>query len=302
MRVIDPGNRSLGKPEWGALLNMQDSLCQGLARYWHFAEGQGKRVADVRGDGALSCLTATNCSWAAGPVLAFNGTSSYADETSDVGIPGLLSTSFPYGAASVMCWFKPTASLSSGNFGTLLCNWDDGGGGFAKNNIWGLFTYSDGTVYWAYNSNNVTNDVDKCVTSNTYGVNSWNHVVATFTNTPVTAQISVQLNGTLTTTQNVWFSNSATGSPGLTLGCSRTGNGRTSNLYQGHILQAAVWNRALDKDEMQRLYYQPWSVFAEQATRRLYTIPPAAPNTPPWWTQRVVYPPPDFGLAMIDEI
>lgn len=293
--VLDSPLRFPNKPTVGTPLDLSNPLCRGLVRYWHFGEGAGNQVADID-NVAGGSLKGTNLSWAAGPSWSFDGSTSYADSLNDTGVPGILPIVNPSqyftdsASCSVMAWFNPVTP-SSGNFGTLLARWDKLNGP-PQNTIWGLWTYSDGTCYWAYNSNDNFGDTNRVVSSNTYTAGKWNHAVGVYCNTQTSSQMALQLNGIVTNTQTIWFSQVPSATPKMTCGYTPNTGGSPirQNLYPGKILALAVWHRYLNLDEMQRLYREPWSIYLESPLRRYFrsaapTCQPLVPRVPEFQTK-----------------
>ncbi|MDE2095650.1 MAG: hypothetical protein KGL39_00205 [Patescibacteria group bacterium] len=256
MRILDP----TVKPDFGAMLDPEHPLCQGLVRYWLFAEGSGLANDLVGGGGSVSGgYFSGPFTWGAGPSASFNGSTGYGDSNNDSNIP-------TGGASTLMVGFQPTNTAATYD---LLSNWND----TPAQQTWRIQLNTDGTVtYWQYGPEfGGVIDLYSLPTVAIASTSQINQIITTNTPAPshISPNLSVQLNGVYLNGVNFQFAQADNGPVGVTLGAERNGSSR-QNFFKGKIFYAAIWNRVLTLGEQLQLWMEPYAMFLPPLLQRGY--------------------------------
>jgi len=194
----------------------------GLIAYWRFNEGSGNITADLSGNGNIGVITG-GAEWVDGKygkALAFNSKYQYCIRDWP---------DFTLGAHTFSFWYKP--DITSGSWHDIIS--------VIGSETSRMHMYY-GKFYW-YNI--LGGGSPGYVTAPTViRAGEWYHVVASYDGSDI---VEIYINGTLDKTAAI---GSRTGtSTKLTVGC----DGEVTN---GIVDEVAIYNRALDENEIQQLY------------------------------------------------
>lgn len=233
------------KPKVGVQLNRAHPLARNLVGYWLMNEGGGSRVHDISGSGNHG--TCTNMllngsgasGWAGSPrggCLNFDGVDDFVVSLNNIGISGAASR-------TVSMWIYPK---SSSGRQTLFIT-----GAIPATTAWG-FEYN-GFQGGPQNIYIIGFDAD-VYTVATLPLNTWSHVVATYSGGLVSTGTKLYYNGVsqvLITYQNATLN--ATNSVGY-IGMDGI---LVRQRFNGLIDEVRVYNRALSAGEILMLYANP---------------------------------------------
>ncbi len=240
----------LSKPPAGIQLNRNHPLAQGLVGCWLFNEGAGLRANDLTGNNNTGILTnfepmSSTSGWTGGntgTTLKFDG----IDDQINCGNNPSLNIS---NEITVEGWIKQNNAI----LGRIISKRQLGDfSGYVLDiniNI-PRFLIGNGIVNVAATS---------AITINT---NTWYHLVGVFN-----GKINIiYVNGINQGTNNV--TTLATNSRSMRIAADSDG----LNLFNGIIDKVRVWNRALNFQEVQQLYTQPYTMFLNpsEKIRKIY--------------------------------
>jgi len=219
--------------------------------YWSFDEGEYSTIHDETDNlnhGTLNLgtggNTVTSTAWQAsadckeGKCLDFDGTDDYV-QLADNSLLNDVET------FSISIWAKP-GSLKKEQLFSKRDTWD-------SNNI-ELFLQLEGKIYFTIqdgvqNSSIVSND--------SYQVNGWNHIVASFDKNKGSNQMSLYVNGILSG-NNVHTNNTPSSSVYPVLGKKATDGGE---IYYGKLDETKIYNYALTPVQVQQDYNSGKSIY-----------------------------------------
>jgi fibronectin type 3 domain-containing protein len=181
VRATDAANNLGSYSGTGSATTPAGSSGTGPIGYWLLNEGSGTTTADATASGNTGTLT-NSPAWTAsgkiGNAVSFNGGTGY------VGITGAGNLADLYQSGmTVMAWIKPT-TLGAGGAGRIV-----------EKGIWGLKLQNTNKL-WFGGGNFATASVTRESSAGvTFG--AWQHVAATWTGSPASANVHLYINGVL---------------------------------------------------------------------------------------------------------
>jgi fibronectin type 3 domain-containing protein len=212
----------------------------GPAGWWKFDEGTGTSTADSSGNGHTGTLV-NSPTWVSGQngpgALSFNGGTSEVTASGSGTLANLYSTGL-----TVSAWIKPTGS--GGGSGGRIVDKD--------NNDSGWFFAMSGTTQVKFTSDQDTSGVTTRTSAASISLNTWQHVLVTWTGTAGGANVHIYINGVQadgasTDGTGPEFTDSATP---LTIGNRSVDSARG---FAGAIDEVRIYNRVLSTAEIQAL-------------------------------------------------
>jgi hypothetical protein len=253
------------KPPLGSIVDWSLPVNSLLLGAWIMNEGGGGTVYDITGFNNTITLSGTQ-TWVTGnqgSAVSFNGTTSYANAL--YGYSG-------YSRITVETWVKP--SSGAGTYVTSITS------GIA-NGLAGSFRLSDFSTDIAFRIQTNGSGANITATSTTAPNGKiWYHCVGVYDGTNILIYINGELQGT---TSGGGFSLS-TPSTVIGLGATKFSGGESAFL-NGPMSLARVWGRALQPQEIQQLYFQPFTGIISPRTERFMQSPSSAILEPMWDVQ-----------------
>lgn len=235
------------KPFRGIQLNKSHPLARGLVGCWLMNEGSGSKVHDYSGNdkkGTLQNMEETD--WVAGMdggCLYFDGSDEY------IHIPNYSSSNNK--AVSLFAWVKPR---SFADFEGVVSN--------LKEEVpypgYALYTHGDGTVGTYLGAHRRS--------SNSLSQDIWSYIGFTYVNGSLKLYINKDLVRTDTLIAYV-------GSDALRIANFYVNSELPARIFNGHINNVVVYNRALSPDEIRWLYSEPYAMFEPALPIEIMYVP-----------------------------
>jgi YD repeat-containing protein len=212
----------------------------GLVGWWKFDEGTGTSAADSSGSGNTGTLL-NGPTWTTGQIgagaLTFNGGTGEVAVSASSTLANLYATGL-----TVSAWIKPTGA-GGGGAGRIVDKDNQGAGWF--------FSMSGPTVV-KFVSDQDAKGVTSLVSSTPISLNTWQHVLATWTGTAGGKNMDIYINGVksdgaITDGTGPEASDQATP---LTIGNRQVDKARG---FAGAIDDVRIYNRVLSASEIQAL-------------------------------------------------
>ncbi|MFA6065548.1 MAG: LamG domain-containing protein, partial [archaeon] len=223
---------------------IEKDLNFGLVGLWHLNEASGTTAND-------SSVYGNNGTYTNSPTLAtglwdtnartFDGVNDY------ITIPS--SSSLNTGSnITLSFWAKPTSFTltSSGDMITIITKGVNADA--AMDYFIGLT--SSGYLRIYFYSGGVWNGVE-VASANPLTLNRWNYITVTFTGS--TGKLNVYINGALNKTSTLVVGSIQSSAGPLKIGTYNPG-GYYSNYFPGQLEDVAIWNRALDANEIKEIF------------------------------------------------
>ena len=254
--------------EWHPIMNPNHPLSIGCVGLWLFNETGGLTVYDLspfKNNGTLT----NGPTWSPGRLgqaLSFDG----VDDNVGMGSPASLDDiDLQTGSGmTISAWIYPESS-GEGSNGTIVTKSGSGGGGTGA---WRFALY---LTRLQCIKDYATTDLETRSINDSYILNTWQHVVLTWTGNPTSStEVKFYVNGNLMShisdQDGVGAKNSDAG-VNLQIGSSLGGY-----TFDGLIDEIRIYNRALSQQEIQWLYQAPYDNLIIEPTRKFWFIPEAA--------------------------